>query len=192
VQISREEANQALREIDRTTERVSELRCYRRAAPHLVVWGLVLLAANLATAWRPAAADRTWMILTLAGIAASVIIGAVGQWRARNMDLTLRQRLMWRRFLLTFCAFIGYEVLSTLLFRGQSTVHAFNAQMYLLVALGYVLMGTWSGSRIAWLGVLLAGATMFGVLVVPGYFALWMGLIGGGMIFGTGLWLRTA
>jgi hypothetical protein len=192
VQISREEANQALDEIDRTTERVCELRSYRHAAPHLLVWGTVWLVANLASSLYPAAAGNTWLILTVLGVAASVSLGAAARWRARNSGLTLRQRQKWQKFLLSFCAFAGFQILSVVVATNHSSMAALDVQIYLLVALAYVLMGIWSGSRIAWLGLVLAAATMFGLLVLPRYFALWMGLIGGGLLIGTGLWLRTA
>ena len=61
-----------------------------------------------------------------------------------------------------------------------------------MVALAYVLLGLWSGSRIAWLGVAVAASTVLGFTVMAGYGMLWMGVIGGGSLLGTGLWLRRA
>jgi hypothetical protein len=191
VNISRDEAGLALQEIGRTTARVCELRSYRYAAPHLIIWGGVWIAANLATAWRTSVADQVWTVLALLGAAASTAVGILGHRSAApDAAETLRRRQRGQRFLLSACAFVVFQALITLLIKGwPSGVHV-NASTSLLVALAYVLLGLWTGSRIAWLGVLLAATTMTGFYLMPQHYSLWMGLIGGGMLLGTGLWLR--
>jgi len=60
----------------------------------------------------------------------------------------------------------------------------------LTVALGYVLMGILYDWFISVIGCAIAVLSVGAFLLVPSHFSLVMGILGGGLLIGSGLWLR--
>ena len=193
VEISREDAGRALQEIGQTADRVFSRKYYRSAAPFFIIWGLVWMVANFSTAWIPAYANLVWLVTVAIGTAASVLTGYLApDTRSANDEVARASRRRRLRFLLSFIAIIAFQVLSSMIMPPWQSGLQVNAYISLLWALVYILAGVWGAARVAWLGVLLAATVLFGFFVIPGYFSLWMGMIGGGLLIGSGLWLMKA
>src|ERR1700750_3211613 len=82
--ISRDDAAQALGEIDAARGRTMTLTRYRRSAPHFMLWGLIWMAAYTVTEFAPRAANLFWGAATLFGIVAANVIVGVQQRERRG------------------------------------------------------------------------------------------------------------
>ncbi len=55
----------------------------------------------------------------------------------------------------------------------------------------YVVMGLWFNSRfMIILGLALTGVTLVGFYLLTPYYCLWMAIMGGGTLLGTGMYIR--
>ena len=81
------------------------------------------------------------------------------------------------------CTLLIFEVRS-----GRQVAGFFG----LLVASGYAIVGCWSGLRWLLAGVVMGALTLSGYFLLPAYFNLWMGCVGGGVLALTGVWMRRA
>jgi hypothetical protein len=70
--ISKQDALQALRDVDTATQRTHTLLGYRNAAPYCLLWGCIRFSANLVTEFVPALTRDIWNLLTVVGIAWSL------------------------------------------------------------------------------------------------------------------------
>jgi hypothetical protein len=104
------------------------------------------------------------------------------RWRQRG---SVRSTL-WGPLFFYWLALIAFDVLVVWLFDVND-----GAQIGLLalltVGLGYVLMGILFHWFIAAVGILIAALAVGAFLLAPGYFPLAMGLLGGGLLIGSGL-----
>ncbi|MGD2132756.1 MAG: hypothetical protein PVI23_08185 [Maricaulaceae bacterium] len=108
------------------------------------------------------------------------------EWTAHGFD----KRLAFR-FGLMFLVIIGsITAIGSII--DFSTNAQVNALISLLVAIMYMLTGLFQGARLFVAGVAIAAAVLVGFHGFQEWFDLWMAFIGGGVLIGTGLWLRTA
>jgi len=147
----------------------------------MVLWGGVwLLGFGGQQFLSPAAAGWAWMVLDLLGGLGSVVLGI-------RLGRSVRSRAGWRVGL-WWLALLAYGVLLIWILRpsGDNTA---TLVITLFAALGYVLTGIMLSGSIAWLGILLTFLALFGYYFLPAYFSLWMAVVGGGALIGSGLWV---
>jgi hypothetical protein len=60
----------------------------------------------------------------------------------------------------------------------------------LTVALAYTVVGLWAGPRWIVAGVAVGALSLIGHFHIPAHFNAWMGLVGGGVLVLSGVWLR--
>jgi hypothetical protein len=181
--LSREQAEDALRDVERASRRSTAALGYRMSSPHLIWWGLIWLVGYGAMAakitWNP-----LWPILSLGGTAGSFWIG----WR---MSRAKPSGFDWRYFA-TFLAIFLFVTAIFLIIPPQSP-DQFSAFFPILVSLYYALIGIWTrGLRMLFLGAALAAFTLAGFFYVRDMFQLWMAVVGGGGLVVGGLWLKSA
>ncbi|MGA3156440.1 MAG: hypothetical protein ABSE43_02595 [Steroidobacteraceae bacterium] len=184
--ISTQEAAEALQDIAQTQHRASNLRGYERGSPHLILWGLIWVLGYGTCYLAPTLANLTWLVLDIAGIAGSFLIG-----RAAARIKSVASTGYGSRFAalgITIFAFIAatYYILQP---HDSAQFGAFPA---LFVALIYSVIGIWRGSRWAIVGIALGLCTVAGYAFLKEYFMLWMAVVGGGTLIMTGFWLRRA
>jgi hypothetical protein len=179
--IQPEEASAALRDIEHAERHSAALYGYRRASPHLILWGAIWIAGYGANYFRPNA-WIAWLALVPIGIAASF-------WIDRGRAKSARQGFGWRYATTVAAIFLFiFAVLSILTPRSDEQAGAVIA---LLVALCYAIVGVWRGTtRMAILGFAVGALTAGGYFGLPHYFLLWMAGVGGGALILGGLWLR--
>jgi hypothetical protein len=181
--LSREQAEDALRDVERATRRSTAAYGYRMTWPHLILWGVVwmigygTMAAKLRWDW-------LWPVLSLAGTVGSFWLGwTMSRAKSAGFD---------GRYGATFLA-IFFFVTALFVILPPTSDAQFGAFFPILVALYYALIGIWTrGVRMLVAGVALAALTLVGFLYLRQSFELWMTVVGGGGLILGGLWLRSA
>ena len=191
--VSRDEAAQALEEIDRAGGRMRQLGLYADSAPMFVLWGLIWLVANLVTEFAPAWSSRAWLTGLAVGVPLTIFFSARqgrrngARIRQAGGDARAQGRRMALHTVTTACFFVSIMIIVSPLSARQQV-----AFISLFFAAGYAYGGIWAGWRLYAIGAVTAAAVMFGFLVLQQHFFLWMALVGGGALLAGGLWLRKA
>lgn len=188
--ISQREASEALDAIQSADQRVLQMRSYRYAAPFLILWGVIWAIANAITDFKPAAADRAWLIGTVVGAAVTVwLMVRIILERRRAGDSGACQRRTGNRFVLMgITVWLYFPAMYLVL--GPITGRQSNAFISLFWAFAYMFAGAWLGMRLFLIGLVTAVAITTGFLFVQQHYPLWMAVFGGGSLILGGLWLR--
>ena len=177
-----EQAALVLKEAGTTEKRSAEVYRYQRAAPHLLLWGIIWIAGYGGSDLLPRYAGWLWLGLLVIAMGVSMAIGRCAD-AAR-----LGPRVNWRysaTFVAIWCFFgATYSVLGPVNHLQQ------GAFPPLVVALAYVLVGLWSGLRFLAAGLIVAALTLGGFFYLPQHFLLWEGFVGGGALILAGFWFR--
>lgn len=176
-----QQAADALSEIERAERHSAAMYGYRRASPHLLLWGAIWIAGYGISFFRPNG-WLVWVVLVPVGIVASFLLN-------RRTTKELPGGFGWRYGVTAFAIFLFITAaLAVLPPTGAAQVGAFIA---LLVSIAYVMLGVWrTGTRIAVLGAALGALTIAGYFALPLYFPAWMAGVGGGALILGGVWLR--
>ncbi len=187
--VSKNEAADALTVILRVDDQMLTLRRYAHLAPFLIVWGLVWTGANSVTDLLPAWTGRAWLIGSAIGLLASVLWGIrIGRRSARPIG-AVRQGPRGRSLVMMGLVIAGYfPAMYAVL--GPLSARQANAFGSLAWAFGYMVAGAWVGWRLFGIGVISAAAIVFGYLFIGPHYYLWMAVCGGGALIAGGLWLR--
>jgi hypothetical protein len=181
--ISPEEAQQALASIQQTKERLR--KGYGYYGYYGIIWGFVWLVGFLASQFltsRPAVIGWTWGILVLAGWISSAWLGM--------HQATYVRSVIGARLGLFFLALFAFAILWFIILPPLS------GKLYILlfvtlIFFGGVVSGVFSRSVLAVIScVSLTVISLIGYYLVPGYFYLWMAIFGGLSMFCFGLYVR--
>jgi hypothetical protein len=189
--VTRQEASEALDAIGSANRRVRELKGYREAWPFFIVWGLVYLVANAATHFWPQQGGRVWLVSIILGTAASALVAitnAVRDDRANSYTVADRQAI-GRRWSMLGSAVIGFFVAMFIVLWPLEPRQQ-NAFISLFWSLAYMAAGAWVGTRLFVTGLVTAVAIVFGYVYLTEHYFLWMALVGGGSLLLGGLWMR--
>ncbi len=181
--ISRQDAAEALASVESADRRMDTLRAYRDAAPFLQLWGAVWFIANGTTDfWRHQDA-KVWLVATCIGLPrirrncrpACEVKRARGSLFARRSGTRIR---------LGF-AMLGHHRSSRtsrpwLSYSGTLDARQTNAFISLFWALTYMAAGAWLGPRLFLTGAVAVLGIVAGYLYVHEHFALWMAFFAGG------------
>lgn len=176
-------ARSALKIVQDSAQRGTTLYRYSQASPFFFLWALVwFLGFGLSDVF-PGRVGTVWLCADLLGVVGSVVL-AQRTLTHKGTDHTMVWRLGGMAAalgVLVFCTLLIFEVRS-----GRQVASFFG----LLVACVYTLVGCWSGLRWLLAGVLMWALTLSGYFLLPAYFNVWMGCVGGGTLALTGLWMR--
>lgn len=181
--LTQQEAAAALEDIAKTERRSSSAYEYKAAAPHLILWGLVWFSGYIGTYLMPSRALWIWLIVDVAGVVASTAIGMRAKPRGEV-------KFSWR-FFLTWC--VALTAISSVL----SIFYPFTSMQIgtlfpLVIGWAYVIIGIWRGKRFAMAGLAIVALALFSFFqLTPAAFLLSMAFLGGAVLIGTGLWLRS-
>lgn len=190
--VSREEAAQALDDIGKANERITQLKHYRAGAPHFIVWGLVWLFANSISQFWPEQQKLAWPVGIAMGIIASTALGMLHARRhASASSAGRRERWIGARIGGTSAVMIAFIVCAVTIVQPESN-REINALISIFFPFLYMACGLWAGWRLFAIGFVTVAAIMAGYFLIDAYFPLWMGVFGGGSLIAGGLWLRTA
>ena len=182
--ISRDDAAQALSDIASAQGRSHTLAGYHIAGPILIVWGVIWLVGYTAMGRLPAA---LWGPLWMAGDTIGVVATLVLSRRAKGMG---RGGSAWR--------IIGGMVLAVAFCLGLfAMVRTRDLNVYLafpglLTGATYAALGLWRMTRYLWLGAIVMAASLVGFFAFPTILPYWMAVAGGGGLIVSGLLFRRA
>jgi hypothetical protein len=183
ISIDSRDAASALKEIDDIVQRVRQSRIYDLASQMMIMWGVLVFVANIATWLLPHGAYYYWLAVYVLGIAGSFAISAANQSSTgvRSFDM---------RVLLAFLMFIAFgflcaNVLGHFSPRQQGTFWTIYFMLF------YALAGLWFGYAFVVIALVITALTLVGYFFVTGdAFLPWMAVVNGiGLVVG-GLWMR--
>lgn len=191
MQISRDEAAQALSDINDARSRIEKLHDYSDSSPFFILWGLVWLAANSTTQFAPALADMAWLAGILIGTTLTIVLATVQAKRrgARDASKAAQTTQVAIRMGVSQGVILAFFV-AIMTIVWPLDARQFNALISLFWACAYMGVGVWIGMRLFWIGAITAVAILFGYFNIEQYYSLWMGIAGGGSLIAGGLWLR--
>lgn len=189
--ISRQDAAQALASVEIADRRMDTLRAYRDAAPFLQLWGAVWFIANVATDFWPRQLSKVWLLAT--GIGLGMTAGIVVWQARRRLRVGLYshekgRRIGWR-FTMLGITILAYFV-SMHLILGHLDARQTNAFISLFWAFTYMAAGAWLGARLFLTGAVAVLGIAGGYLYIHEHFALWMAFFAAGPLILAGFWLR--
>jgi hypothetical protein len=182
--ITPSEAEKTLASIRQTEDQMRRALNASGGGYQMLIWGVIMLVGYTLNQF----ADRI-PIAVVAGIwiAMSILGNAV------SVAASIR---MARKFQSPVGARIGAMLPIFLLFGavGAFFVHPagpreINLLIYLLVMLWLAMMGLWVKPSLLWISLAFSGLMLFGYWVLPDYFFLWLAIVGGGAMIGSGLFL---
>jgi hypothetical protein len=183
--LSSKEAAETLSDVERASRRSAQAFGYRKASPHLILWGLVWVAGYSVTDLYPYLANFAWGGLILFGTAVSFFIGKA----SREAGSASKGRAIGLRVF----ALVGL----ILVFMGATysimgPIHGMQPAAFpaLLIGTIYCAVGLWAGLRFIVVGALVIALTLVGYFFLSEHFLLWMAVVGGGALVLAGFWFR--
>jgi len=180
--LTSKEAAETLSDAEAAARRSAQIYSYRKASPHLILWGAVWVIGYAGTDLFPAYDNWIWGPLIVVGCAA-------GLWIGQRTHRTGGPR-GWRMLVLAAIALLF--VFSTYAIMHPTHGPQFAAFPALLTGAVYMGVGLWFGFRYVAAGVLVIALTLTGFYFLHQHILLWMAFVGGGAMMLTGLWFRQA
>jgi hypothetical protein len=184
--MSHSEATLALADVARARRRASRFLGYRRAGPHLQVWGLVwVLGYGLPTVLPDIGELWIWAVLDVAGVAGSI-------WLSRGAgtnDLSGQSRKASLRMAGAF-AVVFLFVWATLAVMHPANPAAWRVYPALVLGAIYGLLGVFALPRFLAVAAVVAAAGLLAFFLAPQVLSLVIALVGGGSLLLGGVWMR--
>jgi hypothetical protein len=178
------EAEKALASIRDTETQMNRALSASGGAYQIIIWGLFMAIGYTLNQFSDrlplAVVVGVWVTIT---ILANAICWTIGFRRARKFHNPYGARLgfLWIVFLL-FAALGAFFV-------HPDGPREINLLAYLVVMLWLAVMGLWVDLRLLWISLAFTGLMLFGYFVLTDYFFLWLAIVGGGSMIGSGLLL---
>lgn len=201
MEISKQQAQDSLHQIENVAMQTRRKIAASSAGPILIIWGTIWFVAYLGTylssffEWKEFhlqignrisasffIASLVWPVLIVIGVAASGFISS-RKARTRNVH-SKRIGFTW------LILFVYSNVWLVLLAPwNEYQISAFAASLPMFA---YIIMGLWMDRFLLWLGVVVT------LLIIAGFFLfhfhplfwLWMAVLGGGTLAGTGFYIQ--
>jgi hypothetical protein len=184
--INPSEAESALASIRQTEDQMRKALNASGGAYQLIIWGVILMIGytmnQFADRMPVAVVAGTWIAISVLGNALSLAI-SLRMARKFHHPLGARIGALWPIFILFGC--LGA------FFVHPSGPREINLLAYLFAMLWMAVMGLWVKLPLLWISLTFTGLMVFGYLVLPDYFFLWLAIVGGGAMIGSGLFLRS-
>lgn len=177
------EAARALSDIDDIVRRVRQSRTYEIASLMIILWGVLVLAGNLANYSWTRQGPAIWIGVNLVGMAGSLAIAVSYARRQGGMRIGVR---VLAAFLMIFAfGILASSVLGRFGPREMATFWPIYSMLF------YCIAGLWFGYAFLALGVGISALVLVGYFFIGGEaFLLWMAVVNGGGLILSGLWMR--
>ncbi len=185
--ISPDEAEEALASIQKTMQKTRRSVASSGAYLYLIITGMVWLVGFLATQFLAGAiVAYIWIGMSLLGSALSIVIGARMSGRVRGPSTAAyakRIGLFW--LVLVFFGIAAIAVARP----------ADGKQMTMLIIL-LIMVGQWAMSLLfsfafSWWTLPITALALAGYFLLPDFFYLWMAILGGGGMIALALYIRS-
>lgn len=180
--IDRNEAAQALSDIDEVAARVRQSQTYNLASLILIWWGAVVFCAYMGGTMLPRPSGMLWVVANLVGVAGTFAISLVVHEKSGM------RRLDWRA-LVALALLFGFGLFWAVGIARLPAreLNAFWATYFMLV---YSVAGLWLGFGFVAIGIGITALTLIGYFFAGPHFELWMAFVNGGGLMLGGLWMR--
>ena len=185
--VSQEDARQALADIENTVERTRRALDDDGTSTLLIVWGVICVVGFLINHLQLALQSWSWAVLDLLGFTVTFIV--IKRSRVKTPEIG-RLALFWG--LLFVYGFLWLMVIAAASPRSVTvTSEQMGAYICLIVMFAYVVMGLWLRSALLfWLGPALSAVTVAALFLLNAQFYLVMAVVGGGALIGSGIYVR--
>ena len=187
--ISQDDAQESLSTVQDVTVQTHKAIVSAYANPFLILWGLLWIPAFIASHFYLAYAFHIFMAMAaVGGVGTAAIFFRVFHSRAPVKDTSCpsagwRVAILWT--LLSVYVTMWLFLLAP--FNGMQC----NAFISTAGMFACVVMGLWFGSTfMIVMGLAMTGVTLVGFYLLTSYYCLWMAIMGGGTLLGTGLYIR--
>ncbi len=201
MEISKQQAQDSLNQIKNVTVQTRRKTAASSAGPILIIWGAIWFVAYLGTylsyfvEWKGyqlkigdhfsasfGITSLIWSVLVVIGVAASWLIST----RKAPTRSAHNKRLGFTWLILFLYSNVWLLLLTPW---NEYQINAFVASLPMFA---YIIMGLWMDKLLLWLGVVVT------LLIIAGFFLfhfhplfwLWMAVLGGGTLAGTGLYIH--
>lgn len=186
--VSNEEALASLASANDMMRRTRKAIAATYSSPLLTLWGLLWAGAYAATHFYVEYAS--WIFGVMVGIG---LICSFPVWLQVKRRLPVREpteeKLNWRMGGLWFLLFIYITVWLNLIHPANGM--QINAFIVTAVMFAYIVIGLWFAAYfMVWLGLAVTATTLVGFFLLAHYYSLWMAFTAGGLLLGTGIYLR--
>jgi hypothetical protein len=153
----------------------------------LIVWGVVWMLGFLSSQFLPGEIGGTiWIIVDILGGALSAILGIRMGRHVRSPSTSIsgkRIGIFWFLLLLYCIAAIAVS----------GSIDGKQLAMFIIffVMVGWLAMGLLLSFAPIWPGLAITALALIGYFLLPGYFYLWMAILGGGGMIALGLYIRS-
>ena len=185
--VTKNDAETALRDAGRAGEHSLTLFHYELASPYLLLWGVLWIIAGIIATISPESTGMGWLIVDTIGIIATGYLVA-SDARRIDKDNIRNEGLRYGATVIVLTAFI------TMTFVVFAPVSGVEVQTFItiLIAAIYMILGLWTGYRLAVIGAILAVLVVSAFFYTPAQFPLMVSILGGGALILGGLWMRRA
>lgn len=181
--IDSKQASEALADIDDIVQRVKQSRIYGLTSQMMIVWGVLVFVANIATWLWPHGASYYWLAVYVLGIAGNFAISTAN--RASTGVRSFDMRLLLAFLMLFAFGFLCAHVLGHFTPRQQDVFWTIYFMLF------YALAGLWFGTVFVVIALAITALTLIGYVFVTGdAFLPWMAVVNGGGLIVGGLWMR--
>jgi len=181
--IDARQAAQTLSDIDDIVRRVRQSRTYDVASRMIILWGVLVLAGNLANYPWPRQAAYIWIGVNVVGTVGSLAIAFSFARRKSGQRIG-------GRILLAFVLIFSFGILCSCVLghfgpREMATFWPIYSMLF------YCIAGLWFGYAFLALGLGISALVLIGYFFITGDgFLLWMAAVNGGGLIVSGLWMR--
>jgi hypothetical protein len=186
--VSHENAQESLSTVQDVTVRTHRAIASAYASDLLILWGALWTIEFTAAHFYPAYAFHIFMVMSIVGCIGTAVIYWVFYSKALIREAG-SQSAIWR-IALFWILLYAYAALWHFLLAPFNGLQG-NAFISTVAMFAFVVIGLWFGCRfMIILGLAVTIAVLIGFYLLTAYYCLWMALMGGGAILGTGLYTR--
>jgi hypothetical protein len=186
--VSQGEAQASLSTVQDVMDQTHKAIASAYANPLLILWGVLWIIAFTAAHFYLTYAFYIFIGMAAVGGAGTAVIFRAFHTKAPIQE-TSGPKLGWRIAVFWILLYV-YVVIWLFLLTPFNGLQC-NAVICTAAMFGYIVIGLWCDSRfMITLGLVVTVAMLAGFYLLTGYYCLWMALIGGGALLGTGLYIR--
>lgn len=186
--VSQEDAQASLSAVQSAMIRTHKSIASVYANPLLIMWGILWIMAFTVTHFYYPYAFYIFMAMAVVGGLGTTVI--VGIFRSKALIKEKSSQKYGRRVTALWIFLCIYVVLWLSLLAPFNGIQC-NAFICTAAMFAYIVMGLWFESRfMIVLAIVVTAATLVGFYLLREYYCLWMAFVGGGALFGTGLYIR--
>jgi hypothetical protein len=179
--VSKRDAQESLEAVQLVSKQLRQAVASGSTPYYMILWGAILLSGYIASHFTTGLlAGWIWLGLTGSGTVLSLIIGIYSRTKMRTGNS--------RRIMYLWLAIMVYSALFWWI-AAPSTREQASLLTVIFFLFGYVVSGLWMEATAAWMGLITTALAVIGYAFFLPYFYLWLGLIVGGTMILSGVYI---